>query len=73
MCSGDERLGLYDGFLGSFSVYPFKNSSAHLLVLRIKNKVKAECGIVFDFSFLVFVMDFLIGDTFQPRKVVLAE
>lgn len=58
---------------GVFSAHPFTNSSVHLLVLRIRNNAKAEGGIVFDFTFPVPVMDFLAGDTFQLRKVELAD
>lgn len=50
-CSRDECLGLLRSFFGAFSVYPFKDCSAQLLVLRIRNNEKAECGIVFDFIF----------------------
>lgn len=57
----------------AFSVCPFKNSSVHLLVLRIRNDMKEDSGNVFDLPFLVCVMDFLIGDTFQLRQVALAE
>lgn len=35
--------------------------------------MKAESGIVFDFTFPVSVMDFFVGDTFQLRKVALAD
>lgn len=58
-------------FFGALSICPFKNSSVHLLVLRIRNDVKEDSGIVFDFTFPVCVMDFLIGHTFQLRQVAL--
>lgn len=35
--------------------------------------MKEDSGNVFDLPFLVCVMDFLIGDTFQLRQVALAE
>lgn len=35
--------------------------------------MKAERGIDFDFTFPVSVMDFFVGNGFQPRKVALAD
>lgn len=63
-----------ENVFGAFSVSPFKNSSVHLLVLRIRNHMKADSGIVSDsLTLSVSVTDLLVGDTFQLRKVALAE
>lgn len=59
--------------LGAFSAYPFKKILVYLLVLRIRNNIKADHEIVFDFTFPFSVLDFIIVDIFQLKKLPLAK
>lgn len=70
--SRDEHLSQQEWFLMLFLSSHLKMVQS-IFIWRLRKNVKADSGIVFDSTFPVSVMDFLIDDIFQLRKVASAE